>query len=163
VSAQGPQRRVVFDPLVDGVMMKRAGKLEMEIAAMMKDAGVGQPRALDIVEAVASPEYRAWRRLSAKEKNDHFLAQAGREQQAQRAAQTTRAAVDEHRGRFEGLGTVELDAIEEELNDARMAAWVREQAIAEAEQEGLEAHLSDPAWNDPDDGEADDEFGDEVA
>jgi hypothetical protein len=170
VSGQGPQRRQVFDPLIDGVMARKAGRSDAEIMLSMKEAGVGEPPSevvSQVAGLIADPRVREWRKLSPKERNEAFFAAQAEAKQAA-VKQARRAAVDEGDAEIErmvedvrltGLSLGQLDELEERVQRARGMVW---QAEAEAEAE----FAADPLWNDQDDDdelESDDDYQDEVA
>jgi hypothetical protein len=155
-------QRPIFDPLVDSAIAKAAGRSEEQILQDMHAAGLAAPHAPVGVDAVihsaAYGEVAAWKKLSPKERNDRWLAALKARQAAQTRGQQVQAVVEEHEDSLAGLSTGELDRLEERVQAARMAAWVRDQDMADAEQAGIEAHQLDPLWND-DEGEPDEEYG----
>jgi hypothetical protein len=90
-------RRIVFDPLIDGTIQRKAGGSEMDLAVSLKDAGYLEAPVLGPVDgAIArSVEAAATGRLSAKEKNEQFFAAQAVAKQAARPAGRRAGLVDE--------------------------------------------------------------------
>jgi hypothetical protein len=156
VSGQGPQHRPVFDVGIDGVIARKAGKSDMEIAQEMHAAGLASPvapRGIDaVIESSARGEIARWKTMTSRERNEAFFAAQAAQKQAA-AKQARRAAVEEGDAEIErmvedvrlaGLSLGQLDELEERVQRARAMVW---QAEAEAEAE----FAADPLWNDQDD------------
>jgi hypothetical protein len=139
VSGQGPQRPV-FDPLVDGVMARKAGKSDAEIMGMMQEAGLTRPGPRDVIDQVLdvalSPEGQAWKAMSDKERNAAALAARARPSKPPRPRDELSEA------------SAEVERLE-----AEQAAWDAENMVDFDDPDAV----ADSIWADrdePDEGEA---------
>jgi hypothetical protein len=147
VSGQCPQRPV-FDPLIDGVIARRAGKSDLQIAQGMHAAGLASPaapRGVDaVIESSARGEIAAWKKLTPRERNEAFFASQAQAKRAQEEASSSKPARRVKVNPFIGKSSEEIAQLDQQLAEARESNWLDEQEVEEQ-------FAADPLWNDQDD------------
>jgi hypothetical protein len=155
VSGQGPQRRPVFDPLIDGAIARRAGKSDLQIAQEMHAAGLASPtppRGVDaVIESSARGEIAAYKKLTPRERNEAFFAAQAEARQAQEEVSSSKPARLVKVNPFIGKSSEEIAQLDQQLAEARESNWWDEREVEEQ-------FAADPLWNDQDD---DDELDDD--
>jgi hypothetical protein len=144
MTAQGPQRRPVFDPLVDGVMARKAGKSDAEIMGMMQEAGLTRAAPRDIVDQVLdvalSAEGQAWKAMSPKERAEASFAARGQVKPRQQKSSRPRDELADASAEVERL-------------EAEQAAWDEEYLVDLDDPDAVANSIwADP--DEPDEGEA---------